>query len=323
MVTLADFIKQNDPRLKKMFAGVFQTADGWRNYLNENFDGSQPVTRMINGRMNEVPLAFQALYIACWLHSPVEKGTYMIRLTTAQRSIVKAGYSRLKSKRMSSHLHKRGRSARDGWAFLKGYNELLVQMEGGGKKTAAFEPNLLLKCEGYSIWHPMHYLSWGVKLVSGGGATASRTLHDVARSNTIDGMLERGAENYSNKYKKVLELLGLKGKTQTVRDVTYALYKKLVALGQGDRLPQLGNDITDERPGKVADALDLILGAFNELNRPDPVKDAVKKADADFRTIIENLRADEEGSDRFFAEVKVTPQDLDRSIVAFKRQLED
>lgn len=72
---------------------------------------------------------FHALYIACWIFYPVEKGTFMIPLTAQQRKNVKSGYQNL-DPRWTSPLHKHGRSAAKGWKFLKGYGELLVQMEG-------------------------------------------------------------------------------------------------------------------------------------------------------------------------------------------------
>jgi hypothetical protein len=323
MDKLADLIKRNDSKMRSIFTKDFQTLDGWRGYLKKNFavDSDQPVTKLLGTGMTAQ--AFQALYIVCWIHSPFEKGTFMIRLTSAQRARVKAGYDKLKlGWRKSSHLHKKGRSAAGfGWKFLNGYSELLVQMEGGGKNTVGFEPNLFLKCEGHLMWAPKHGKSWVTKKRTGKGDTASPALNELAKSNTVDGMRERAAENYSKEYKQVLKELGLKGKTQTVRDVAFALYKKLVALGRGDRLPRLGNHLTDADPKRLAKALEDILQAFDELDGPDPVKDAVQKAKRDFKTIIENLKTDEDGSDRFFAEVKVTPDKLDKALVDFLKEL--
>jgi hypothetical protein len=345
MATLVELIKKNDPKLKSAFSGDFQTADGWRDFLKEQFDwaGDRPVTNMLNSGMTRQPQAFQALYIACWIHSPVEKGTYMIRLNSAQREKVKAGYKMLKGQgRPSSHLHAVGRSARSGWAFLKGYDELLVQMEGGGKKTAGFEPNLLLKCEGHSVYHPMHYLSWVVKLVTGKGKTANPELNSLAKSGDVDGMRERGAENYSKNYEKVLLVLGLQKKiwfyrlgkpTKTIRDLAVAMYKWLTDQKEEPRLQELGRQngietddlanlggLTD--PKKLADILEkVLLKGVAELPDTDRLKRAVDNATDDFDDILALLRKDQDESNRFFAEVKMMPADLDETLVEFKKEL--
>ena len=153
-----------------VFGPGFQTPQGWADFLDRNIPA-----RDIDTLLNRTPgfwqrENFQALYVACWIFHPVEKGSYMLQLKPAHYGNVKGAYVRLVQsgelqKRTSSHLSKKGASAHEGWDFLQGYKELLVQLEG--ETTSA--PYLFLKCEG----HPMagaistlkHALSFVVQLI--------------------------------------------------------------------------------------------------------------------------------------------------------------
>jgi hypothetical protein len=82
---------------------------------------------------------FQALYVACWLHHPVEKGTYLIDLSgvpVGQMAILNAAYQQHLSGRRSSHLSGAGRSAGAGWEFLSS------TLRNSGCKTESLEDSI-------------------------------------------------------------------------------------------------------------------------------------------------------------------------------------
>jgi hypothetical protein len=138
--------------LKGVFSADFQTPQGWQNILENIPAGNVGGLLGLNGswwsRAN-----FQALYVACWIHHPVEKGTFMLALNQPEYyANVKDAYERLLASgdlqsRPSSHLSGKGASAHEGWRFLRGYEELLLQREV--ENTGA--PYLLLKCEGHPL----------------------------------------------------------------------------------------------------------------------------------------------------------------------------
>jgi hypothetical protein len=195
-------------------------------------------------------------------------------------------------------------------------------MEGGGAKDGHFMPNLLLKAEGHRVYAPAHLKSWVHKKRTGKGETANQTLHRVAEAGTIDGIRSRAAENYSKDYKAVRDVLGLEGKRLTVRDVAVAMYDKLVELGEKDRLTALGRRYRIGTGPELADALEhMLLPVVDGLPINNPLKIAVDRAKPDFETIIADLRTDTGMSERFFAEVKVTTQQLDRKLLDFVKRL--
>ncbi|MDI1443848.1 hypothetical protein [Polyangium sp. 6x1] len=329
MTTLVQLIRQQDDLVKSVFTEQFQTADGWTRYLTDAFWASgQPVTDLLNAGGMQVR-DFQALYVACWIFQPVEKGSYMIDLSPSQRANAKRGYKEL-SPRWSSHLHEHGRSAGKNWSFLQGYDELLVQLEGGGKRDKkSFPPTLFLKCEGHGAFSRAHLASYINKLKTGQGKTASQALNEAGKSGAIDGLKPRAAENYSKAYAKVLQALGLKGITQSIRAVASAMWSYLDNKGQGQRLASLARQcgfrsdfqIAQLEAKKLAKCLEgVLLPTVDGLDR-DPLRGLVQDAKSDFDTIIENLKQDAWDSERFFAEVKVTPRQLDQALVDFMAQL--
>jgi len=215
-------------RVRTVFTDDFQTSRQWKMFLDRYIPAGN-VLSLLNrvGSFWEME-NFQALYIAAWIYHPVEKGSYMLKLESArQYANVREAYDRLMRSgelqpRISSHLSKKGASAHEGWNFLRGYKELLIQLEGeqGGS------PYLFLKCEG----HPMegvvstakHVFSWGVKTVTGAGATASAALHDLATDSSNVEL--RAAENFGGAYKSLLKELKLEGKRVTVADVVDRLW---------------------------------------------------------------------------------------------------
>jgi hypothetical protein len=88
--------------------------------------------------------------------------------------------------RPSSHLSGKGASAHEGWHFLRGYEELLLQIEG--ENTGS--PYLMLKCEvhplepGFSLSTILHGLSWAVKEITVAGMTASPELNQLSANSS-------------------------------------------------------------------------------------------------------------------------------------------
>jgi hypothetical protein len=200
--------------LKGVFTEDFQTPGGWTALLDTMPGGSVAALLARSGAWWELR-NFHALYVACWIFHPVEKGAYMLQLDASSHANVKSAYDRLLASgamqsRISSHLSKRGASAHQGWNFLRGYGELLLQIEGGGGS-----PYLYLKCEGHalesglSMSTVLHGASWVKKIFTGSGATASAALNNLAKSST--NVEARAAENFSTQYEKVLKKLGFSG----------------------------------------------------------------------------------------------------------------
>lgn len=212
-----------------VFGPGFRTRAGWISFLDKGIPGWD-VDRLLGqpaaGWTRE---NFQALYVACWIFHPVEKGSYMILLGPAQFANVNGAYASLLrsgglQSRISSHLSKRGASAHEGWDFLQGYGELLVQIEG----VTGGAPYLFLKCEGHpldgAISTLKHGLSWVVKSITGAGQTASPALNNLARNSASVEL--RAAENFGKSFKKLQKKLGLSGKEVTVGEVVNGLWLK-------------------------------------------------------------------------------------------------
>src|SRR6185503_14089287 len=94
---LAAAIKEPADWMPRVFAGPFVNAEGWKGYIDEHFPGRRTSSIFSqNNAWNKVD--FQALYVACWIHQPLVKGTYMIRLTDDQRDWAVAGFNRLEGR---------------------------------------------------------------------------------------------------------------------------------------------------------------------------------------------------------------------------------
>ena len=308
----------------EVFCDAFQSPAGWNKML-DNMPG-RSVEFMLNRKGSWwTRECFQALYVACWIHHPVEKGSYMIQLTPAHYANVKEAYTRLMSsgalqKRISSHLSKKGASAHEGWAFLRGYGELLVQVEG--ETTNA--PALFLKCEGHalekgiSISTILHGASWVVKEITGAGATASEALKQWASfSDTVEG---RAAENFSNTYKKLMKQLGLSGTRTTVEQVVEALYRKA---GFANGLPAQVKSNTIA----LGNAMLGPKGIIEVLKRQKTVLkkagvDFDEKAERELTGIAERMTAQSTPSAvQHFNEIRITPADIDLSIANFRQYI--
>ena len=347
---LAQRIRARDPMVREVFGPGFHSPGQWVDYLGRHFGGASPsVSRILDrGTAGWSTEDFHALYVACWIFQPVEKGTYMIRLTNAQRAGVRSGYEGL-GLRWTSHLHEHGRSASAGWEFLKGYHELLVQMEGGGKKTPGFDtPYLFLKCEGHKATHPAHLKSFITKLRTGAGDVANPYLSNIAREKASLGIASRAAENYSGKYEKLLKALGFSGKVTTVQQAFSRLWTRCLEIALKSRttlgmpmmdvvnrlctqagfsvrteLDRLSNKDLAKFLGSVIIPLADALPASKEAEK---LKKAMDAAKADLREIMEKLATDaertgEEQSQRFFMEILVEPRVLDDALKVFRQQL--
>lgn len=264
---------------------------------------------------------FQALYVACWIFHPVEKGSYMLKLeSAAQASNVRSAYDRLLQSRelqarISSHLSGRGASAHDGWSFLKGYHELLIQIEGERGGT----PYLFLKCEGHALDGAIstlkHCLSWAVKIATGSGQTASAELHNLAKASSNVEL--RAAENFSKDFKTLQKQLGLSGKTVTVTDVVDRLW---AACGFKQAIPDAIRNDNHSLGRNMLGPLGFIAVFTRE-------REALKKRKIDFSPkIAEELT---KLADRMVAsavthpqqhyhEVRVTAQELNDALAVFK-----
>lgn len=305
-----------------VFGDDFQTPAGWNRML-DNMPGRR-VENLLNRKGTWwTRECFQALYVVCWIHHPVEKGSYMIQLSPAHAANVREAYNRLLSSgalqaRISSHLSKQGASAHEGWDFLKGYGELLVQIEG----ESAHAPYLFLKCEGHalesglSLSTVMHGASWVLKEITGAGATASEALKQWASfSSVVEG---RAAENFSNSYKKMLKQLGLSGAKTTVEQVVEALHKKA---GFSHGLPSQikGNTLLLGRAMLGPQGYIAVFTRQKAVLKKNGVE-FDEKAERELTGLAERMTATSTAHQaQHFNEIRVTPADLDLSLGTFRQ----
>jgi len=304
----------------EVFCDPFQVPAGW-NHMLDNMPG-RSVEKMLSRRGAWwVRESLQALYVACWIHHPVEKGSYMIQLSPAHQQNVSDAYNKLLGSgaiqaRISSHLSKRGASAHEGWNFLKGYGELLVQIEG------THAPYLFLKCEGHALESGismstiMHGASWVLKEITGAGATASEALKQWASfSSTVEG---RAAENFSNNYKKLLKQLKLSGARTTVDQVVEALHRSAgFSHGIPDQIKrdtsQLGRAMLGPQ-GYIA----LFVRQRAVLKKNGIEFD--EKAEKELTGLAQRMTSTSTAhAEQHYNEIRVTPADLDFSLATFRQ----
>jgi hypothetical protein len=305
--------------VQAVFTTDFQTTSGWRSFLDKYLIG-QASKLLARRAVWWSRGSFQALYVACWIFHPVEKGSYMLYLEPAQYAIVKEAYDRLLMEgglqsRISSHLSKTGASAHVGWSFLQGYEELLIQLEGEDDGS----PYLFLKCEGHALDGPIssaaHLWSWVVKGVTGAGATASPALKEFAAGD--DGLVEaRAAENFSNSYKQLHKALGLKGKMVTVADVVEGLWAKC---GFRDSIPA-------NIKGNSRLLGQHMLGRLGYLNVFERQRAVLKQAGVDFTPEVANelqklaerlVSTAQPHAQQHYHEVRLTATELDQALGVF------
>ncbi|MCW7539687.1 hypothetical protein OOT46_17760 [Aquabacterium sp. A7-Y] len=303
---IGDFVAA-DSRRKDIFKDVFQTPGGWNEFFEGNLSGS-PTDQLSKPDATWSPKSFQALFTAAWAHHPTEKGGYMINLSgldEAQQSAVQRAFAEHCSPRPSSHLDKAGGSAAEGYRFLKGYKELLVHMP-----TIQGQRYLYLKTEGHKLdakGFLAHMASWGVKAVTGHGMTASKPLHELAKSDS-DLVEPRAAENYSKPYGRLLKELGLNGTQVTVHQMAEKLLGDGVETGAGQQISELTNNELGERLRQV-----LANPAEHQLLQRKEFVD-------ELQDLAERLLNDNPGqTGRVFHEVIATPAQLDEAVSRFQQ----
>lgn len=309
-----------DMDLKRaVFADRFQDLASWRTFLRTHLN-SNVASKCAAPASTWRVESFHALYIACWVHHPVEKGSFMIDLaglTVAQRETIKSAYAAHCTSRKSSHLGGSGRSASKNWEFLKGYKELLVQVE-----EIAGRPYLFLKAEGHTtglsgiIPHLQSYLH---KRKTGEGLQASPFLNAVAVA-VPDIVEPRAAENYDKGYERLLKALKLKGKKVTARDMAEALFKKTGYRPNGN--PDVATFVmvsTNKQLGlaltQYCDAATTVGAGGTRYRANDAITGEMLR---DLRTFAKTLVADGDISrNRVWREIIAKPEAIDQSLETF------
>lgn len=312
-------IRKGSPEIMMLFAEPFNTAQKWITYLEENFDpsssGTLSVDEVLDLDEQWHSYRFQALYVACWIYHPLEKGSFMIELTPRQTENAERSAGKL-TWRKSSHLSGTSRSARGGrdFKFIRGYGELLVMLQDNW---------LFLKMEGHAASHPAHLTSWIVKSMTGAGQTANAHLNRLSADQRW-GILQRGAENYSKEYKALLKVLGFSGRTVTFGQVL----TKLGELFPMVHMPQ-GNGTTALRT-----YLNRIytMASANLVVRQSTLYQPLLRARKDLEGIVTDLERDRRdnmsddvnslGMNRIFREVRVTPARIDSEINRFVKNVQ-
>ena len=309
---LIDAIRTGDQEIMQLFATPFDHFTKWVAYLKEHFGPGEKlsVNRVLDLQERWHSARFQALYVACWIYHPLEKGSYMIQLTDQQRANAEASAGKL-TWRKSSHLSSTSYSARGGkdFKFIRGYGELLVLVEGNF---------LFLKMEGHAASSPSHLKSWVTKIRTGAGETSNQHLNDLTNDSKW-GITQRGAENYSKSYKALLKALGFSGKMVTFEQVIRKLRQTFptVHIPPGDGAAALREYL--KKLYVMINANHLVLRSIYY----QPLMDAR----ADMEGIIRDLEQDDRrmptdgvdhmGVDRIFREVRIAPERIDRKLQKF------
>ncbi|MBW2281395.1 MAG: hypothetical protein JRG76_15780 [Deltaproteobacteria bacterium] len=298
-----------------VFGQKFQSMGSWRAFLRIQLAGNVSSALMAPAAGWKVQ-SFHALYIACWIHHPVEKGSFMINLgnlSVVQRKVIEAAYKKHCSGRKSSHLSGSGRSASKGWDFLNGYRELLVQYE-----TTQGRSYLFLKAEGHTTGISgigPHMKSWRHKKKHGVGLEASPALHALAAASPA--VEARAAENFAKGYGKLLkDVLKLKGKLVTVRDMVKALFD---TAGYTLYPPTFAMTASNEQIGNAllrycADASHVGAGGLKYRAGEAITQDMIN----DLRTVAQSLQSDGDVHlRRVYREIRVNSVDVDQSLATF------
>ncbi|VAW79453.1 hypothetical protein MNBD_GAMMA15-1805 [hydrothermal vent metagenome] len=297
-------------QVKRVFGPKFQDISGWRSFLRTTLNSN------VSSQLSAAPArwsvkSFQALYVACWVHHPVEKGSYMINLghlSTARRKVIEDACREHCYGRKSSHLSGAGRSASKGWEFLQGYKELLVQYE-----STKGQPYLFLKSEGHTTGITgiiPHMKSWVHKNKHGFGKLASPSLNALASPvSAWSGAVEsRAAENYAKGYGKLLKkVLGVSGRQMTVREMMKLLFAKT-------RFPAPSNFATANNR-----QLGLLLARFTYAGSRYRLKGTITPDMInDLRRLAGTLQKDgDKHMSRVFREIRATPTEIDQSLAVF------
>jgi len=281
-----------------VFGEEFRTHSQWLTFICHNFGAS---TSHIDGSIVKrnwfsPESFFQTMYVACWIYQPLEKGSYIIDFDQSQMAEIQKSYFSKLPTRKSSHLEgTNARSAGKGFDFLKGYEELLVQIPETSSNS------LMFKAEGHAAASVAHLLGYVKKLKTGAGETANPNLNNLARYHQRFGIADRMAENYSKSYKQLLKFLGISKsrETVTVKDCMLTILNK-----KGIAIPNPNNpDI-----GHITTAFDKMLDGLASAAQKDQLDPYLKNAEQDLRKLSEALKKDDfKGKSpvpRYFNEVK-------------------
>ena len=300
----------------KIFGPRFQTLREWRAFLRTNLVDGKVSEQLAAPSTRWSVKSFQALYVACWIYHPMEKGSFMldlVSLNNAARKVLEEACRKHCHFRISSHLSRLGWSASKGWNFLAGYHELLIQYE----KTKG-RPYLFLKAEGHAMTNLSgaiaHYRSWRHKAKHGVGLIASQPLADLAKTNDL--VEERAAENFGKGYGKLLSVLGLSGKKVTIREMVEALFVKTGFRSPHDSTWLIASNSELGRAIEEYCARASVVGSgglrFRMAGRISEVMIS------DLKDIACTLKRDgTRYTNRVFQEIRASPKDVDSSLQAF------
>ena len=319
-----------------VFQQNFTNLDGWVSYWNHR-----------NNRVSDIPRKppqlltatdFQALYIACWLFQPLEKGAFMIPLTEPSHVENISAALNFLPKRWSSHLSERNaRSAGAGYAFLCGYSELLVQLE---YENGLSKPSLFLKTEGHGAHSIAHLRSWVTKATTGRGNTQNQWLHTLATDPQYAsyGIMDRAGENYDKPYEALLDHLKLKGKQIKIEEVIPVIITKLKKKTNGQVVnPDLLRAYEQSQGTSVPIPKSTLAELIKQVivptaNKPDfatsKFVQKLQSAENALRSIAEFLIRDGGNTEtaavpRVFQEVRVSFTELDAVIQEFLAQVHE
>jgi hypothetical protein len=283
---------------------------------------------------------FHALYIACWIYRPAEEGSFMISLDGLAPHGITQAFDGL-SFRWSSHFSGKAKSAGRDYKFLKGYSELLVQVE---TDVGTGVPYLFLKTEGHGAFSLAHLSAFYTKATSatGRGNVQNAALHQFAEQSEL-GITAAAGESYTKDYEVVLRNLGIGGRLATADEVIPAIVAKLeskaalvnphVWRGSQHRSATAAAQVPgglNARNAWLADLITLVI--LPTIAQPN-VSDAkhqflavLRSAGPTLERLARNLRDDATRfvgvyMPRVFEEVRVTPDILDQSLFAFKNAL--
>lgn len=302
-----------------IFGENFRSHTQWQTFLSHNFGASaSKIDTCIDKSKGwfTPEQFFQTLFVACWIYQPLEKGSYMIDFSYEQMDKICDKYFSKLKERKSSHLEgNNARSAGQGFNFLEGYHELLVQIPDTSSRS------FMLKAEGHGALTVKHALGYFKKLRTGAGETANPSLSNLARHHQRFGIADRKAENYSKTYKSLIRYLELSTSRETVtfQEVLVAILKRKGYLKLSDSpdiavvLPLLDKMLTDMVSIKVTEKKDLDY--------------YLKMAHPDLTAISNELKKDEYRAKspvpRFFNEVKGDTLALECALDVMKNALQN
>jgi hypothetical protein len=316
---IKNFLRSQDAEDKKVISEVFgknfRSDIAFYQFFSANLYNLSVADQLKAPKDSWSVKNFHALFIACWIHHPLEKGTYMIMLTDLsleQRKNLKEAIEKKLSSRKSSHLSGSGYSATKDWDFLNGYEELLIQYEMDANSL----PFLFLKAEGHNTGITSvvpHLKSWWHKRKTGEGLQASPALNALPQR--LPGVVQnRAAENYETNYKKLLKAIGLHGPNVTVKE----MFRKLCL----DTGYPGGNPVNN---AQLADAILKYCSAASTVGAGGIKFRANGKITGDMisglKSFAATIKNDAPGllnNERIFQEIRVTPAELDASLRNFR-----